>query len=124
MFAGAGCARQGDVTGKVTQNGKALVWGTVQFEGSDHLIKQGNIDPDGTYFVEGVATGEAKVAVSSINPQSADFQQRRGEGRPPPKPRPVVKGWFPISEQYSDLSKAKLSYTIKGGQNKFDIDLK
>jgi hypothetical protein len=122
--AALGCGGRGDVSGKVTYKGKPLVWGTVQFEGSDKLIRQGNINSDGTYSIQGVASGEAKVAVSSINPKSSDFQPRQAEGRPPPKPRPEVKGWFPIPEDYQDLSKPKLSYTVKSGQNTIDIELK
>src|SRR5262245_65353954 len=91
LAAGCGGGR-GDASGKVTYQGKTLVWGTVQFEGSDGTLKQCNINPDGTYSVQGLATGEAKVAVSSINPKSADFQPRVAEGRPPPPPRPEVKG--------------------------------
>src|SRR5262249_18625300 len=72
-----GCAGKGDVSGKVTYQGKPLVWGTVQFEGSDNVLKQGNINSDGTYSIRGVATGEAKAAVSSINPNSSDFQVRQ-----------------------------------------------
>src|SRR5581483_4523419 len=72
-----GCGGYGDVSGKVTYKGKALVWGTVQFEGSDNMLKQGNINSDGTYSISEVAKGEAKVAVSSINPKSSDFQLRR-----------------------------------------------
>src|SRR5262249_19054092 len=90
----AGCGRgPGGVSGKGTDRGKPRVWGTVQFEGSDGALKQGNINSDGTYTVRGVATGEAKVAVSSINPNSSDFQPRVAEGRSAP-PRPEVKGWF------------------------------
>jgi hypothetical protein len=118
-----GCGGHGDVSGKVTYKGKPLVWGTVQFEGSDHLIKQGNIKSDGTYTIRDVAVGEAKAAVSSINPRSSDFQGRQIEGRPPPKPPPEVKGWFPIPVEYQDLSKPKLAYPIKSGQNTIDIDL-
>src|SRR5262245_46478087 len=118
-----GCAGQGDVSGKVTYKGKALVWGTVQFEGSDKIIKQANIKSDGTYSVSGVATGEAKVAVSSINPKSSDFQMRQVEGRPAPKPRPEVKGWFPIPDKYDAPHKSGLVYTIKRGENPIDIVL-
>lgn len=117
-----GCGR-GDVAGKVTYNGKPLVWGTVQMEGSDKLVKYGNIETDGTFLVEDLPTGEAKVAVSSINPNSSDFQVRGTENRPA-KPRPQIKGWFPIPAEYQDLSKAKLSYTVKRGQNTYEIDLK
>jgi hypothetical protein len=120
-----GCAAKGDVSGKVSYQGKPLVFGTVQFEASDKTIKQANIKEDGTYSIAGVPVGEAKVAVSSINPQSSDFQPlHRGENLPPPKPRPKLPGWFPIPTDYQDLSKAKLTYTVTRGQNTHDIDLK
>jgi hypothetical protein len=122
-LAAAGCAGQGDVSGKVSYKGKPLVWGTVQFEGSDNLLRQANINSDGTYAIRGVAIGQAKVAVSSINPQSSDFQPRQVEGKAPPKPRPKVTGWFPIPEKYDTPYKSGLVYTIKRGENKFDIEL-
>jgi hypothetical protein len=118
-----GCGGRGNVSGKVTYKGKPLVWGTVQFQGSDNMIRQANIEPDGTYSVTGVITGEAKAAVSSINPASSDFQPRRAEGRPPPPPRPQVKGWFPIPKKYQTTFDSGLTYTIKRGENKIDIEL-
>ena len=122
-LAATGCAGQGDVSGKVSYKGKPLVWGTVQFEGSDNLLRQANINSDGTYVIRGVAVGQAKVAVSSINPQSSDFQMRQIEGKAPPKPRPAVKGWFRIPEKYDAPYKSGLVYTIKRGENKIDIEL-
>ena len=122
--AAVGCGGRGNVSGKVTYQGKPLVWGTVQIEGSDGIVKHGNIKPDGTYTVEEVATGDAKAAVSSINPTSSDFQPIQREGRPPRPPRPEVKGWFPIPEKYDTPYKSGLTYPIKRGENKFDIELK
>ena len=126
-----GCGGRGDVSGKVTYKGKPLVWGTVQFEGSDGILKQGNINSDGTYSVQGVKTGEAKVAVSSVNPNSSDFQprlaenrERLEEGRTPPPSRPQVKGWFSIPEKYDTPHKSGLVYPIKSGVNTIDIELK
>jgi hypothetical protein len=112
------------VSGKVTYQGKTLVFGTVQFEASDGTIKQANIETDGSYAIPGVAVGEAKVAVSSDNPKSSNFQPLQREGMPPPKPLPEVKGWFPIPPGYEDLSKPKLTYTVKSGKNTYDIELK
>jgi hypothetical protein len=112
------------VSGKVTYKGKTLVGWRVQFEGSDKAIRQGNINSDGTYTVRGVATGEAKATVSSINPKSSDFQVRQAEGGPPPKPQPEVRGWFPIPEKYDTPHTSGLTYTIKRGENKIDIELK
>jgi hypothetical protein len=119
-----GCGGTGDVSGKVTYKGKSLVFGTVQFEASDKTLKQGNIEKDGSYSIQGVPVGEAKVAVNSPNPKSGDFQPLQREGRPAPPPRPEIPGWFPIPADYQDLSKPRLTYTIKSGQNPIDIELK
>ena len=118
-----GCGR-GDVTGKVTYDGKPLVFGTVQFEGSDGSLRQANIDKDGSYTVRDVALGEAKVAVSSRNPNSSDFTPIQKEGSPPPPPRTEVQGWFPIPPKYEATYTSGLTYTIKRGENKIDIELK
>ena len=121
--AAVGCAGRGNVSGKVSYQGKPLVWGTVQFEGSDGVVKHGNIQPDGTYTVEGVATGPAKLAVSSVNPQSSDFQPIQREGMPPRPPRPEVKGWFRIPNKYETTFNSGLTYTVQRGNNEFDVKL-
>jgi hypothetical protein len=123
-LAALGCSGRGDVSGKVTYQGKTVVFGTVQFEGSDGMMRQANIASDGSYAVSGVATGEAKVAVSSQNPKSSDFVPMQREGGKPPPPRPDVPGWFPIPEKYDTTFKSGLSYPIKRGENKIGIDLK
>ncbi len=121
----AGCAGRGDITGRVTYKGKPLVWGTVQVEGSDHIVRYGNIGGDGTYTVRDLPTGEARVAVSSINPSSSDFQARRAGSGPDVSSQPgnKVKGWFPIPEKYDTPHKSGLTYTVQRGENKYDIDL-
>lgn len=119
-----GCGGRGDVSGKVTYQGKPLVSGTVQFEASDKSFKQVTIKEDGSYSLQGLSVGEAHVAVNSPNPNGGDFQPLVREGQPPPPPRPVVHGWFPIPPDYQDLSKPKLSYPIKSGPNVIDIELK
>ena len=119
----AGCQSKGDVSGKVTYKKKPLVFGTVVFEGSDGMLRQGRIERDGSYSVTGVATGEAKVAVSSLNPKSSDFQLLQREDGPKPPPRPDYPGWFPIPDRYDAPYKSGLRYTIKGGANTINIEL-
>jgi hypothetical protein len=120
----AGCQGKGDVSGTVTYEGRPLVFGTVLFEGSDGGLRQSNIGTDGSYTVRGVATGEAKVAVSSLNPNSSDFIAIQREGGKKPPPRPEVRGWFPIPKKYDAPYTSGLTYPIKRGENKIDIELK
>jgi hypothetical protein len=117
-----GCAGRGDISGKVTYKGKALVWGTIQLEAADKTFKQANIESDGSYSIPGVPVGNARVSVSSANPQSSDFVPLHAGPRFQPK-KPIT-GWFPIPSEYQDINKAKMSYTVKNGPNTYDIDLK
>src|SRR5438270_886704 len=71
-----GCGGRGDISGTVSYKGKNLVFGTIQMEGSDHLVRSGRINLDGSYSVVDVASGEAKVSIYSSNPESS-------ENRPP-----------------------------------------
>jgi hypothetical protein len=77
----------------------------------------------GSYAVRGVAPGEAKVAVSSLNPKSSDFVPLQREGGKQLPPRPDVPGWFPIPAKYDTPFRSGLTYTIKRGENKIDIKL-
>jgi hypothetical protein len=120
----AGCQGKGDVSGKVTYKDKPLVFGTVTFEGSDRNLHYANIERDGSYSVTGVATGEAKVAVSSTNPKSSDFTPLQREGGPAPPPRPDYPGWFAIPPKYDTTFTSGLTYPIKRGSNEINIELK
>jgi hypothetical protein len=118
-----GCQGKGDVAGKVTYHGKTVVFGSVLFEASDGSLRQGNIGRDGRYSVSGVTTGDAKVAVSSRNPNSADFVTLQRDGGKKPPPRPDIPDWFPIPDKYDAPYKSGLTYTINRGENKIDIAL-
>lgn len=117
-----GCQSRGNISGKVTYNGKAVVFGTILFHGRDGL-RQGNIEPDGSYVIRDIAAGEAKVAVTSINPKSIDIHP----GKRPhlkPQPYPDAPGWFPIPEKYNSIATSELVYTVKGGENVIEVELK
>ncbi|MGE3803230.1 MAG: carboxypeptidase-like regulatory domain-containing protein [Gemmataceae bacterium] len=120
----AGCSGKGNVTGTVTFQGEPLVFGTVMFEASDGSLRQGNIDAQGHYTITEVTPGTAKVSVSSRNPASSDFQLLRLEGEPPPPPREVPAGWFPIPGKYETPATSGLEFSVQGGANTIDIELK
>jgi hypothetical protein len=106
--------------GTVTYNDKAVVLGTVLFEGSDGTIRQGNIKDDGSYHVSGLPIGNARVAINSADPTKTRVNPKGKERAS----APLVEGWFPIPKQYGTPSTSGLTYAIEGGQNKIDIVLK
>jgi hypothetical protein len=113
------------VTGRVTYQGKPVVWGSVTFKAADGSMHQIGINLDGTYRLEHVPVGPAVVGVSSPDPApSARARQLGGdEGRGRPGPPPVPAGaWFPLPAKYADP--ATSGVTVHVGRDSGDIELK
>ena len=68
------------LTGRVTSQGKPVVFGTVTVITSDHRAHSVPIRPDGTYVLKRVPRGPVKVAVSSPNPQPVVERQAAETG--------------------------------------------
>ena len=119
---GVGCQRVGNVSGKITLKDKPVVFGTVLIQGSDGNAQQGNIAPDGSYSVQGLAVGKASVAINSPEPRSVTLIPNKNPAYKQ-EPYPDVPGWFAIPKQYEDISTSGLTYEIKGGNNTIDIKL-
>lgn len=135
VLATAGCGGTADVAGKVTFQGKPVVFGTVVVIGGDGIPKSGPIQPDGTYRVGGVKIGPAKVTVSSPPPpgvvpggrkpkvgRDADDERTPADAGASVSPE-VAKGWFPLPEKYADPARSGLTADAKPGQ-RVDLDLK
>lgn len=144
-----GCGGGGGVPvkGKVTFNGKPVVWGGVTLVDAAGQYHQGTIELDGTYKIDDpVPVGGVKIAVVSRKPQeeggrggkaaatgggpagNADdprekFIKSQGITPSSPRPNPPAGAWFPIPEKYADPSKSELTGTIKKGVD-LDIELK
>ncbi len=118
---------RGDLEGKVSLEGKALTSGDVQVFGGDGEIRQGKINPDGTYSIKDIGVGgELKFAVVSLDPNTSRPKLRAigpGKAKLPDDTRDPAK-WFPIPEEYSDLQKSGLTFGLKPGKNTWDIALK
>jgi hypothetical protein len=151
----AGCGTGvGDVSGKVTYQGKTVVCGSVILVGPDGMTKVGAIQQDGTYQLKGVGAGPAGVAVFSLDPArpldpykaaqthgkaatepASDADRNPDYGRvvaSPPNDRsnwaePNVdrSKWFALPKKYERVDQSGLTVEIKAGLNTgVDIELK
>jgi hypothetical protein len=121
-----GCsAPRSAATGTVSFKGKPLAMGTVFMVGADGIAVPAVINPDGTYRIEGVANGLAKISVSSPKPATPEMIARARKGRPPANPPPAqdVANWFEIPEKFADPQTSGLTVELKGGENLHDIVL-
>lgn len=140
----AGCGGGvGSISGTVTSKGKGkpVATGNVGVLASDGAVYTGKINPDGTYLVENVPPGPAKLTVASSKPVAAggpvgkdrggnaggDGSNKIGHVRKLPQEEgaspEVVKSWFPIPDKYSDPAKSGFNLEVKSGVNPFDLVL-
>jgi hypothetical protein len=132
LLAAAGCGGTVDVSGKVTYQGKPVVFGTVVLIGPDGVPKSGPIKPDGTFRVDGVKVGTAKVAVSSPPPPGAQTARkprggREGDDKPPPDEAPadpeVIRNWVALPEKYTHPAQSGLTADVQSGRP-LELELK
>jgi hypothetical protein len=131
---GLGCGPgKGDVTGSVTYKDKALKIGTVQFTASDGAVKDAQIQPDGTFSLNGVAVGLAKVSVVSrddermvkyVKALSAGAREMKGGKVGSGTPLPPPKELSFIPETYGDPITSGLTFKVEPGKNTYKLDLK
>lgn len=140
----AGCGSQGNISGKVLYQGKPLRGGTVTFFTPHKGAMSCIITSDGNYSVSRVPVGEVKIAVQclSLRPRAAgpmrqmvqqavksgkvsqenvpaEVKQRLELSAPPASEKPVG-----IPPDYNDPEKSGLTYTVTGGEQTHDIELK
>jgi hypothetical protein len=117
----AGCGGSPtDVSGKVTCKGRPLSVGSVTLIGSNGVVYGGEIQPDGTYTIPNVRTGEVKIAVTAPKP---------GLNKPPPfggkgaeRPRAAASSDPEVPIEYADPETSGLKGTVERGKP-LDIDI-
>ncbi len=124
----AGCGGgKGDVSGKVTYNGKALTFGNVQFLSPGGAFPA-EIGPDGSYSVSGVPVGISKIAVTSRDEEGfIKYMKARsaaGKDKTAPMPKGNPEDYDKIPSKYGDTGQSGLTFEVKTGQQTFNIDLK
>lgn len=125
----------GRVSGKVSYNGQPVTKGMVSFvpisgPGSETgQSATGEIGTDGSYKLttfesgDGAVLGEHKVLVQS----SEEDPALKGQGMPIPDAKGNFNTKPPkhlVPEKYLTADKTPLRYTVKEGDNRYDIELK
>jgi hypothetical protein len=114
------------VEGTVTVDGANANSGEVIFAFGKGGQIAGQIQADGKYKVIGVPVGSAKIAVRSLQeprgmkdgaPSMKDMPGGKDASAPPEKP-------VTIPDKYKGPENSGLSYTVKSGSNKHNIELK
>jgi hypothetical protein len=141
-----GCSsKKGTVSGKVTYNGKPLTKGMVTFlpESGQGGAFSSPIKEDGTYMVSGVPAGKMKIAVvparvqnkTAMTPQAGKSENGQvSETGKKIMPR-LAKKFAGVLEapkgpssdfpsHYSNPEKSGLEFTVTGGSETHDIELK
>jgi hypothetical protein len=135
----AGCASKGDISGKVLYQGKPLPGGTVTFlpAGGKGAFNS-SIQKDGSYSLTKVPPGEVTITVETeskkpapqTTPQAAakarryiEKMQKNWPGRTLSR-LPSKEQYVPIPASYKDPEKSGLTYTVTGGTQTYDIELK
>ena len=130
---------RGVVRGKVTVGKKALTTGTVVFYSKSGITAAGTIDPDGNYEINDAPLGECLVTVTvQALPTDPMVRARLKSGslklpegpKDPTKPAPdlpsaprVPKEVVPIDIKYSSPGNSGLSFTVKKGEQTYNIEL-
>jgi hypothetical protein len=118
-----GCGpRAAPVTGKVSYQGKPVVWGSVTLKAADGSMHQIGINLDGTYRLDNVPIGPATVGVSSPDPAPSPRAKALADSRSRPAAPPVPPGaWFPLPDKFADPSTSGVTLQVGGGSG--DIEL-
>ena len=135
-----GCgASTGEISGKVCLKGKQLTDRNVmvQFVHPTKGTFTSSLNSDGTYTVSDVPLGEVKIAVSvmrntkRLSRSVAKIAKKLSPEKQAEldKSAPTLLGFDaapppPIPQHYHDPEKSGLTYTVTGGAQTHDIDLK
>ncbi len=136
-----GCSKTAKVTGKVTFAGKPLLAGRVSFTGPGNVADTADIE-DGVYTMAKAPVGLCKIAVDTafLKPPPGGQTPTGPANQPnlPPEGREklkdksndsadkfaeMAKKYTEIPIEYSVPDQSKITYTVKGGSQTFDIDL-
>jgi hypothetical protein len=110
------------VSGKVTYQDRPVTYGSVIFLGPDEKAASAAIGEDGSYKVEGITPGEARIGVISRDPAKGRTP-RKAEGKGGDG-KQEAGGWFPLPRDFESPTGSGLTCPLKAGPNTHNIELK
>jgi hypothetical protein len=125
------CGGRGDVSGKVTLDGKPLPAGTIVFQNGKKPAVSADIK-DGGYTATGVPAGDVKVAVETKSVKEAAERLQstltlkvpgRDEKALAQQLKDLMGTYRPIPDKYADLDKSGLATKVASGTNQYDVPL-
>ena len=137
LFSFVGCSRDptmpklGKVHGKVTYEGKPVDSGTVTFNpilgkgGETGQNATGQIESDGSYEMTTFNTGDGAILGQHV--VAVVVREKGSENQGKPKPDSTIDYTMPkivTPSKYVSVETSPLRYTVREGDNTFDIDLK
>jgi len=140
----AGCSSKGSVSGKVLYKGQPVTGGNLIFQTDKGNFFRAIISEDGTYTMEKVPSGPVQIGVENealktqagagtmiakvtpkdqkgneqnVNEMMQGMMKQMNKGGVPGK-------YVPIPEKVKDPKTSGLTYTVTGGSQVHDIELK
>jgi hypothetical protein len=126
------------VKGMVTFAGKNLTTGSVMFHGQHNLTGSATIDKNGNYICNDAPLGDVTITVSvpkvpdggigrimppGMKDKSTKSVDPSGSGKSISIMGDMPSNVVPIPEKYADVKTSGLTYTVKRGENTYDIPL-
>jgi hypothetical protein len=117
-----GCGKNtGNVSGKISYQGKPLPGGYVNFmsEGEQGNFKTSPIKEDGSYSVSALPVGPAKISIQGLAARRlADLPGQGG------KVEKIQQKEVFVPDKYGNTDTSGLKYEVKSGSQSHDIELK
>jgi hypothetical protein len=126
---GCGSRNTGSISGTVSYKGQPLGNGSVVFVGKEGKGDSSPIGADGSYQVNRAPVGQVKITVETVPPApTAGAIPMAGKITPSggpemPKSPGAAGKYVKIPDKYKDAAQSTLTYEVKPGSQKYDINL-
>ena len=121
-----GCgASTGAVSGTVTYKGNPVTSGEVSIIVAEGPSRSAQITPEGTYSMTGVPPGDVTIIVVASKIISETPPKPPSADGTDVKPLPIkMRTVSLVPQKYNEPSTSDLKFTIKGGSQTIDLELK